>query len=498
MPKNRALLDWIKVERDAAAPLQRQVSEQLRRAIQTGRLPAGTPLPSSRALAAQLAIARGTATAIYDRLIGEGWLDVRQRSAIFVADGVAVRSALESGRGAVASFDALKEAIRSDEGLPPPFTAFLPGVPAFDVFPAAAWARLLGARSRAMSLDLAGEGVHIGGYPALRSALAEHLKIARGVLCEPHQVIVTSSARAALTAMCRFLVAPGDRCLVEDPGYPIAHRIIVGAGLTALPIPVDEAGMRVEPPLPQARLAYITPTHQLPLGVSLSPERGQALIDWARREAAWIVEDDYDSEFRYAGRPVVALQHFDPDGRVIHVGTFAKTMFPSLRVGFLVVPERFARDAAIAVHLSGQEPTLHVQAALADFIVEGHYAAHIKRARTVYRRRQRLLIGALNTHLDGILFIPEQAGGMNLLVRLPPDIPALKVQELAARERLHARAVSYYSLRAEAPNALHLGFAPLLDRLIEPAAERLARVIGANWPIEIALIWTCRNRSAFA
>lgn len=477
MPKNRALLDWINVERDTAVPLQAQISEQLRTAIRSGRLPPGTALPSSRALATHLTIARGTATAIYDRLAGEGLLDVRQRSAVFVADGDAGQLTGEPARTSNASFAALKEAIRNDEGLPPPYAAFLPGVPAFDIFPTVAWTRLLSARSRNMSLDLAGEGVHIGGYPALRAALAEHLQTARGVLCEPHQVIVTSSARAALTAMCRFLANPGESCLVEDPGYPIARRIIVGCGLKAIPIPVDAAGMQVDLPLPMARLAYLTPTHQLPLGVSLSADRCGALIEWAKREQAWILEDDYDSEFRYGGRPVVALQHSDPDGRVIYIGTFAKTMFPSLRVGFLVVPERLARDAAIAVHLSGQEPTLHVQAALADFIVQGHYATHIKRARAVYRRRQGVLVNALNNHLDGLLSVSQQPGGMNLFVRLPPDMPALTVQELAAKQKLHARAVSYYAVQAEAPNALHLGFAALADRLIEPAAARLARVI---------------------
>ena len=477
MPRNRALLDWIKVERNAATPLNIQISEQLREAIRTGRLPPGTALPSSRALAANLSIARGTATAIYDRLIGEGWLDVRERSAIVVADTLGVRSAVKTSFTSVSSFDALREAIRSDEGLPPPYAAFLPGIPAFDIFPASTWVRLLSARSRNLSMDLAGEGIHIGGYPALRAALAEHLKTARGVLCESHQIIVTSSARAALTAICRFLANPGDRCLVEDPGYPIAHRIIVNCGLEAVPIPVDVDGMRVEPQLTSARLAYLTPTHQLPLGVSLSASRGEMLIDWAKRENAWIIEDDYDSEFRYSGRPVVALQHLDPDGQVIYIGTFAKTMFPSLRVGFLVVPERLARDAAIAIHLSGQEPTLHVQAALADFIAQGHYVTHIRRARTIYRRRQRLLIDALNKHLDGILSVPEMAGGMNLLMPLPPQISAVRVQELAARVQIHARAVSYYALKAEPPNALHLGFAPLSDGLIEPAAIKLAGVI---------------------
>jgi GntR family transcriptional regulator/MocR family aminotransferase len=474
MKKARALLDWIKVERDEITPLQRQISEQLRAAIRAGRLSPGTPLPSSRSLAADLAIARGTAIAIYDRLIGEGLLEVRDRSAIFVADRIDVQSADADGRSAVATSD---EAVEDDEGLPPPYAAFLPGVSALDIFPAVSWAKLLSARCHNMSLDLAGEGVHIGGYPGLRTALAEHLKTARGVLCEPSQIIVTSSARAALTAVCRLLAHPGDRCLIEDPGYPIARRIVASCGLEAVPVPVDMDGIRIRPRGPKAHFAYVTPTHQLPLGVSLSADRCAALIDWARREDAWIIEDDYDSEFRYGGRPVVALQHSDPDGRVIYIGTFAKTMFPSLRVGFMVVPVRLARLIAVALYLSGQEPPLHVQAALADFITEGHYAAQIRKARGVYRRRQSLLVNALNKHLKGIVSASEQPGGMSLFLPLPPDIPALKVQSLAAKEALHIRAVSYYAVRAEAPNAVHLGFAAVLDRLIDPAVARLAKVI---------------------
>jgi len=290
-------------------------------------------------------------------------------------------------------------------------------------------------------------------------------------------VIVTNSARAALTAVCRLLARPGDRCLVEDPGYPIAHRIIVGCGLEAVPIPVDGEGMDVGAGLPDARLAYVTPTHQMPLGVTLSPERCKVLVAWARRQSAWIIEDDYDSEFRYAGRAVVSLQNLDTHDRVIYVGTFAKTMFPSLRAGFLVAPPEIAADLAVMVHLGGQEPALHLQAGLADFISNGHYAVHIQKARAIYRRRQELLVDALNRHLDGILALAQPPGGMSLLVTLPPDIDALAVQALAAREGLHARAVDYYALAADPPNALHLGFAAIPDRQIEPAASRLAAII---------------------
>ncbi|MDQ0472133.1 MocR-like pyridoxine biosynthesis transcription factor PdxR [Labrys wisconsinensis] len=474
MRKERALLDWIAVARDGSTPLQEQVSSQLRAAILAGRLAPGTPLPSSRTLAADLMVARGTITAIYDRLIGEGLLDVRERSAILVAD-MLHGSAVDRPATSPAADDAPGDV--ADEDLPPPYSAFLPGIPAIDIFPSVTWSRLLAARCHNMSLDLAGEGVHVGGYPALREALAGHLRTARGVLCEPPQVIITSSARAALTIVCRLLAKPGDRCLIEEPGYPIARRIVAGCALEAIPVPVDARGMQEPPSLP-ARLAYLTPTHQLPLGVSLSPDRCGALVAWARREDAWIIEDDYDSEFRYAGRPVVALQHLDPDGNVIHIGTFSKTMFPSLRVAYLVVPRRLARSAAVAAHLHGHEPGIHVQSALADFIGQGHYARHIRLARRVYRRRQKLLVDALNHHLADIVAVPEPPGGMSLFLELPGDIPAQDVQSIGAAESLHLRAASYYCMREPAPNAVHLGFAAVLDRLIEPAVQRLAGVIG--------------------
>jgi GntR family transcriptional regulator/MocR family aminotransferase len=477
MPKRIVLLDWIEITRDSATPLQRQLGDQLKTAIRTGRLPAGARLPSSRTLAAELSVARGTATAVYDRLIGEGLLTVRDRSSVHVAERSAPLPQVERRSDKSRPFHAMRLAIQGDDELPPPQKAFLPGVPALDVFPSSAWSRILAASSRNMAPDIAGEGTYVGGYPKLQAAIAEHLGGARGLQCSPAQVVVTNSARAGLSAVCRLLAQPGDRCLVEDPGYPIAHRIIVGCGLKAVPIPVDDDGMKVHPDLPAARLAYVTPTYQMPLGVSLSTDRARALVEWARRRSAWIVEDDYDSEFRYAGQPIVSLQRLDPYERVIHVGTFAKTMFPSLRVGYLIAPEEIATDLAIVVHLGGQEPALHLQAALADFISRGHYALHIRRARAIYRRRQGVLVEALNRHLTGILALSSPPGGMNLLLPLPPDISAIKVQTLAARDGLHARAVSYYGLEAEAPNALHLGFAPLPERLIEPAAARLAAII---------------------
>lgn len=478
MPKDRVLLDWLRADRRRAEPMQDQIGRQFRAAILERQLPPGTLLPSSRALAKDLAVSRSTVTAVYDRLLGEGLLRARGRSATFVADGIARQDAdvVASGTAAIAENE--PEPPSDDRGdVPPPYPAFHPGTPALDIFPVARWTRLLTARCRQMTGELAGEGAHVGGYMPLRAALAEHLRTARGVLCQPEQVVITSSARAALAVACRILTTPGDRCLIEDPGYFVGGRVMANFGMTTTPVPVDANGLVVDPPLPKARLAYITPTHQMPLGVRLADDRSAALIEWARREDAYIIEDDYDSEFRYSGQPVQALQHADPNGRVLHIGTFAKVLFPSLRVAYLVVPRHMATAAVNAIFLNGHEPTLHVQAALSDFISQGHYATHIRRARSVYRRRQGRMIDALNHHLEGLVALSPPAGGMHVVVPLPADIPAAVVQSEAARQSLHVRPLSYYAERAEAPNALHLGFAAVPDHLIEPAVERLAKVI---------------------
>ena len=350
-------------------------------------------------------------------------------------------------------------------------------MPAFDIFPRERWARLISARSRQMSLEFADNDFHVGGYRPLRAALAAHLRTARGVVCTEERVIVTSSARAALSITCRLLSQFGDRCLVEDPGYITARTLIAGCGLEPLSIPVDSGGIQVEPSLPAARLAYLTPTHQWPLGVRLANSRRAILVEWTRRHDAWIIEDDYDSEFRYTGEAVVALQNDDPDGRVIYIGTFAKTLFPSLRVAFLIVPSALADLAAHATFLARHEPTLHVQAALADFIVQGHYARHIRHARKIYRRRQGLLVDAINHHLAGVASLERPSGGMQVILPLPADAPASMVQESAAAAHLHVRALTLYADRAIPPNALQLGFAAVPEHRIEPAVRRLGEVI---------------------
>ncbi len=471
MPQRRALPDWLRIDRKGPPSLHEQIGRQLRAAIKDGRLAPGTLVPSSRDLASQLGVARGTVAGAYDRLVSEGLLQVRSRTRTSVADVPPARvpPAIKTPSN--------RHVPRADpDSNPPPHAAFLPGIPAFDMFPAGRWARLLAGRTHQMSQELADNDFHMGGYGPLRSEIARHLQTARGIACSPDQVVITTSARAALSTVCQLLSKPGDRCIVEDPGYVIARRIMVDYGMHPVPMPVDAEGMNLDAGLPEARLAYVTPTYQMPMGVRLADHRCRKLIEWAEQHDAWIIEDDYDSEFRYAGEAIAALPN-SPHGRVIHVGTFSKTMFPSLRVAYMVLPDSIAGQISVATYLHGREPALHVQAALSDFFAMGHYAAHIRRVRITCRRRQALLVDSLNEHLRGIVHLEKPSGGMHLILPLPAALPAKAVQSAAADAALHVRPISYYSALSPTFNGLQLGFAALNDRAIEPAASRLGQVI---------------------
>jgi len=479
-------------------PLYRQLYLRLRESILAGSLKPGQRLPSSRALASQNGLARNTVLHAFQQLEVEGYIQAVRGSGHFVSpllprpqriDGARAKGVPSAPAAPTASlrngFDFVPESLRRRI----PAVPFRVNLPELEHFPIAAWSRLQAAVLREARRDgtlgeLLGEA-DAQGDPSLRHAIAEHVSIARAVRCTADTVIVTAGAQHAIDLLLRVLTQPGDAVLLEDPCFPGALSAARAAGCSVIPAPVDaqgadlNAGMQAAPPGIEPRVLLVCPSKQFPLGTTMSLPRRLALIEWARQAAAWIIEDDYDSEFRYAGRPVVSLQHLDRHSRVIYIGTFAKTMFPSLRTGFLVVPEEIAKDLAIMVHLGGQEPAVHLQAALADFIAKGHYAVHIQKTRSIYRRRQDLLVGTLNKHLDGIVSLSPPPGGVSLVLTLPPDIRALAVQALAAEEGLHARAVSYYALKAEPPNALHLGFAAVPNRQIEPAAARLADIIGS-------------------
>ncbi|MGH3145626.1 MAG: PLP-dependent aminotransferase family protein, partial [Rubrobacter sp.] len=361
---------WVSLNPTSDAPYYRQLYEGVRSAILSGLLPVGTRLPSTRTLATELGVSRTTAVTAFDQLLAEGYLEGKVGSGTFVAgslpdDLLSVRERVEcesgparsgrrlSGRGAMLA--ATPATAVRDRGSP---RAFRPGVPALDEFPYAVWRRISGKVWRRPSGGLLGYGDPAGYWP-LREAISGHLRTARGVRCLPEQVIVVSGSQQALDLAARVLLDPGDAVWVEDPGYTGARGALSGAGARLVPVPVDGEGLEVEKGIerePDARLACVTPSHQYPLGVTMNLGRRLVLLGWAGSSGAWVVEDDYDSEYRYTGRPLEALQGLDTGERVLYVGTFSKVLFPALRLGYLVVPPDLIEAFTSARELTDRHP----------------------------------------------------------------------------------------------------------------------------------------------
>ncbi|XXX77901.1 PLP-dependent aminotransferase family protein [Sorangium sp. So ce134] len=475
----------------SSAPLHRQVYEAVRGAIFAGRLRSGSKLPSSRALAAHLGLSRNTVLGAYAQLLSEGYLSGRIGSGTYVADALpeglllarprpAPQPARSPGAAALSRRGALVAGAaspfrRAAAPLAPAGWAFQVGVPAVDTFPAAVWGRLLSRRwDRSWRALL--PRCEPQGHGPLRRAIADYLVTARGVRCAPEQVIVVGGAQQAISLAAEVLLDPGDPVWVEDPGYTAARSALIAAGATPVPVPVDGDGLDVAAAVARrlpARLAVVTPSHQFPLGATMSLGRRLALLDWARSSGGWVFEDDYDSEFRYAGRPLAALQGLSPDARVIYAGTFSKVLSPSLRLGYLVVPEALV-DAFVAAKALADvaSPSLE-QAVLADFMAEGHFARHVRRMRVLYERRQAALVAAAERELRGLLEVRPAPAGMHLLGWLPDGRADGAAAERAVANGVRCVALSELRVRSVGRGALVLGYAAAAEEEIAEGVRRL-------------------------
>ena len=421
----------------AATGRTRALHEALREAILDRRLRAGAELPSTRRVATAYGLARNTVIAAYDLLVAEGYVITRAGAKAVVAD-VATRPASRTPRLADGHLrtrwqaPSWSSAVASDDAWTSNFRL---GVPDHREIPFDVWRRLL---SRAFhprnGAAFAYQPPH--GRPRLREAIAGHVSFARAVACRAEDVIVTSGARQAFALLARLLVTRGRTVVaVEDPGYPTAGAAMAAAGADVVPVPVDDEGLRVDALPREARIVYVTPSHQYPTGVAMSMARRRALLDFARERDALIIEDDYDGEFRYGARPLDALQTLDRDGRVVYVGTFSKSLFPSLRVGYVVAPE-WLRDA-LAAAKEGADTcgNAQVQDALADFILEGHLARHVRRMRRVYAGRRAALFEMLDGPLSRWLAAIPSEAGIHVAARF---VDAEAADELLPRVREHA------------------------------------------------------------
>ncbi|ROO85731.1 GntR family transcriptional regulator [Actinocorallia herbida] len=457
---------------DGRDDLAGRLYRQIRDAVLAGRLPPGTALPATRGLAADLGVARGTVAAAYERLAAEGFLRTRVGSGTFVAEGFGGHAPARAA-GALRPLPvwegrrapvALAEGLRHD---------FRPGHPDVALFPWATWRRLLTAELRAGAV---GSGMYgdPAGHPGLRAAIAARLAASRSVRADPDDLIVTAGAQQAIGLIARVLLPQGATVAVEEPGYPPVRHALVAAGMRVVGVPVDAAGLVVDALPGDARLVYLTPSHQFPLGMPMAPARRAAVLDWADRHDACVVEDDYDSEFRFAGRPLEPLHTLDTTGRVLYVGSFSKTMLPTLRLGFLLAPSGLRTALRAAKYAADWHTPLPEQKALAAFLTEGSFARHIRRMHRVYADRRTRLLAALPPHLVPV----PSAAGLHLGAWLPPGTDDTAAASAAARHGVSIYPLSMFARAA--PPGLVLGFGALPD--VESATAALTSALSPIRP----------------
>nr|WKF59719.1 HTH-type transcriptional regulatory protein GabR [Paraburkholderia busanensis] len=461
--------------------------ESLRRAILDGAIRHGSRLLASRALAEQLGIARNSVLYAYERLTEEGFIDASRHGSIVkrVSGADAAAAASASGRLqavdgglSVRVTDLPRERTSPDDPTP-----FRPGVPALDEFPLAQWRASMERAWRTIEPEELGYGNN-SGHPALRRSIAEYVRVSRGVRCSAEQVFITAGTQASLDLCACMFADAGDSVWVEDPGYHGAKAAFQAAGLKLVPIPVDAAGIaptpdhwRRTPP----RLLYLTPSHQYPLGSVLSLERRGSIIENAVAHGAWIIEDDYDSELRHNGPPLPSIQGLVEHAPVIYLGTFSKTMFPALRMAFMIVPAHLVAQVDDTLSEIARQGRVAEQIALADFIDSGKYARHLRRMRRLYQQRRTALVDAIERHMGDLMTVSSDGGGMHLTVRLDAPLRDQDVSAATGAQGLHIAALSAFC-QPPARDAAHyngfmLGYARVKPQDADALVARLASVV---------------------
>jgi GntR family transcriptional regulator / MocR family aminotransferase len=479
-----------------STPLYKQLYEELRSAILRGQLQAGARLPSTRAFALELGISRATVQLTFAQLSAEGYLQGRAGSGTYVAATFPpeeVEHPVQHASPGHSSSAGRTISARANLWLSAPYfarpllqpgqglqRAFRVGLPAIDAFPRTLWQHLLLRSWRQMSPELLAYHQHPAGYLPLREAIASYLATARGVRCTAEQVIIVTGSQQGLDLAARVLLDPGQQVWMEDPGYPGARGALLGTGAQLVPVPVDAQGLVVQlgkERAPQARLAFVTPSHQFPLGVTMSMARRLSLLEWASAAGAWIVEDDYDSEFRYVGRPLAALQGIDRANRVLYLGTVSKVLFPAVRLGYLVVPPDLVNVFIAARLFSDIHPPLLEQVTLTAFLHEGHFVRHIRQMRQLYQQRQGMLVELARKTLAGGLDLQPAAAGMHLIGWLPGKQDDRQVARAAARVWVDVSPLSLYALAGTERTGILLGYTAVGTQEMRAGLERLASVL---------------------
>jgi GntR family transcriptional regulator / MocR family aminotransferase len=478
-------------EGDNALPLYQKLYEELRQAILGGRLLPGQKLPSTRSLAQSLEISRSTVTQSYEQLLSEGYLETKTGSGTFVGaqlpDDLLRSPTLEpsekSNRPAVRLSKYATELAKAEAPLRPETQApisFRYGRPALDLFPLELWRKLLSRHCCAQS-DWLDYSTDLLGYSPLRKAIAHYISRARAVHCEPDQILITNGTQQALALVTQLLIDPGDTIAMEDPGYVSAKRVFMSQRAKILPIAVDASGLVVQELLNNTtesiRLVYVTPSHQFPTGATLSLPRRLQLLAWAEQTGTMLIEDDYDSEYRYGDRPIPALQGLDRSNSVFYIGTFSKVLFPSLRIGYLVLPQNLVSLFSHSKWLSDRHLPVLEQQVLTDFIEEGHLERHIRKMRSHYDQCRQVLVQALKTYFGERITILGDKAGLHLMIKLHTDWNDEEIIQRAAQVGVGLFPAQPHYLKGNSKGAIILGYGELNPQQIQTGIRKLAEVL---------------------
>lgn len=487
-----SLLLSIRIDHGAPQPVSTQLCVALREMILTGGFAAGERLPASRTLAQDLGLSRTTVIEVFNRLTAEGLIESQIGSGTFVSAVLAAQRPKPPAPDAPAAPPApprlssvMAQAIGrfgERQRLPHAPRAFTTALPAFDAFPMAQWARLSAKYLRGARNEVMGYG-DPNGSPQLRRAVASHLRANRGITCDPGQIFIVGGAQQAFHLIGSTLLNPGDKVWFENPGAIGARNSLVASGAELVPVPVDADGLRVDEGLrlaPRFRLAFVTPSHQQPLGCVMSLERRFALLHAAARAGAWVIEDDYDGEFFFGGRPPPTLKSVDTTGHVIYVGTFSKSLFPALRLGYLLAPPALVGtfDTIMSKFLQGVPS--HTQGVVAQFIDEGHFAAHVRRMRHTYLERHEALLAASRKELAGLLDVVPSDSGLHTVGYLSPPLREAVIAKEADARGLTVSPIGRFAITPVDLNGLVLGFGSVPPPAVAAGVKVLAEVLRAS------------------
>ncbi|PXV58752.1 transcriptional regulator, GntR family [Dyella jiangningensis] len=471
-------------------PMYQQLSDWFRRAISSGQLRPGQRVPSTRSLASELGISRIPVLGAYEQLQSEGFLETFTGAGTCVARAIPSDMTIERKRQIrvepVASAGGSRRTSQRAKLLRQPeptwlanMGAFRVGVPALDAFPSALWSRLVSRHARHLSPETMGYGDPMGHLP-LREAIAEYLGAARAVRCDASQVLITTGSQQGLQICAHVLLDAGERVWMEDPGYPGAHQALRTAGAELVPVPVDAEGIDVAHGArvgADARAVYISPSHQFPLGMAMSASRRMQLLRWAASHDAWIIEDDYDSEYRFGSPPLSSLQGTDTNDRVIYLGTFSKVMFPALRLGYLVVPKDLVADFHAGRDAIDTFSSMLYQSVMTEFIRDGHFARHIRSMRTLYMEKRAAVHDAIRRYIGDRLEVIGTEAGMQLAGYLPPGVDDVAVSRKAATVGVSVRPLTPCYLASPKRAGLILGYGGVSPEQIDEGVRKLSQCL---------------------